>query len=328
MNKKKLSVEEILPLMLSGAGALGVVPFAVMRFMNGEIALGILDSLIVSGFSILGFYVYLSGRVRIASVLITFICLGGVLSTIYIKGPAQVYWVYPAMMASFYLLKVREAIVVCLLVTVCLIPPLATALDTFSLATIVITLLVTNAFAYAFATISRHQRDQLMKLATKDALTGAGNRWALQRKLGEIIAARARSNEPSSMLLIDLDHFKRVNDAFGHAVGDQILVNLTEIINLRIRVTDSLYRIGGEEFVVVVEGQNLEKANHLAEQLRTLVEANELGPNHSVTISLGVAELGSDESAENWLRRADDALYRAKRAGRNATSIAYGQSTR
>jgi diguanylate cyclase (GGDEF)-like protein len=124
-------------------------------------------------------------------------------------------------------------------------------------------------------------------------------------------------------LLIDLDHFKQVNDAFGHAVGDQILVNLTEVVNLRIRVTDSLYRIGGEEFVVVVEGQGLEKAQHLAEQLRTLVEANELGPQHSVTISLGVAELGKDETADNWLRRADDALYCAKRAGRNATSVAH-----
>jgi len=323
LKNRKLSVEEVLPLILSAAGALGVLPFAVMRFMNGEVALGVLDSIIVVGLILLGTYVYRTGRVRIASVLITFICLAGVLSTVYIKGPGQVYWVFPAMMASFYLLRIHEAIGACLLVTVALIPPLVAVLDVFSLATIVITLLVTSSFAYAFATVSRNQRDKLMKLATRDALTGAGNRWALQRKLKEIISAQSRNALPSSMLLIDLDHFKRVNDAYGHAVGDQILVNLTEIINLRIRVTDSLYRIGGEEFVVVVEGQDLDKANHLAEQLRTLVEANELAPMHPVTISLGVAELAQGETAENWLRRADDALYRAKRAGRNATSVAF-----
>ena len=91
--------------------------------------------------------------------------------------------------------------------------------------------------------------------------------------------------------------------------------------NLRIRVTDSLYRIGGEEFVVVLEGADLQHAAHLAEQLRTLVNANELVPSPSVTISLGVAELKRDESPNDWLHRADGALYKAKEAGRNSTSI-------
>lgn len=323
MNNRKLSVEEILPLILSAAGALGVLPFAVMRLMHGEIAVGVLDVVIVAGFACLGYFVYRTRHVRIASVLIAFICLAGMLSTVYLNGPGQVFWAYPAMMAAFYLLRVREAIVVCLLATAALVPALLPQMDGFMLATVVITLVVTNAFAYAFATISRNQRDKLMALASKDALTGAGNRWALQRKLSDIIAAHARNSLPASILLIDLDHFKQINDAHGHAMGDQILINLTEIINLRIRVTDGLYRIGGEEFVVVVEGQDLQKANHLAEQLRTLVEANELAPNSPVTISLGVAELGHGESAADWLRRADEALYRAKRAGRNLTSVAY-----
>jgi diguanylate cyclase (GGDEF)-like protein len=320
---RKLSLEETLPLILSVAGAIGVLPFGVMRLMNGEIGVAILDFAIVIGLVALGQFVYRTRAVRAASILIMILCLGGMLATVYIKGPGQIYWAYPAMVAAFYLLEVREAIVACVIATVALIPPLAPVFSGFAMASIIITLLLTNAFAYAFATISRNQRDQLMKLATKDALTGAGNRWALQEKLKDIISSRARTNHPSSLLLIDLDHFKQVNDAFGHAVGDQILVNLTEVVNLRIRVTDSLYRIGGEEFVVVVEGQGLEKAQHLAEQLRTLVEANELGPQHSVTISLGVAELGKDETADNWLRRADDALYCAKRAGRNATSVAH-----
>jgi len=126
----------------------------------------------------------------------------------------------------------------------------------------------------------------------------------------------------ASMLLIDLDHFKKVNDVHGHRVGDQILKRVTDIVNLRIRVTDSLYRIGGEEFVVVLEGQDTARAEHLAEQLRTLVHENELVPDRSLTISLGVAELIADETANDWMHRADQALYDAKRAGRNTTSVA------
>ncbi|MEX2495440.1 MAG: GGDEF domain-containing protein, partial [Woeseia sp.] len=89
-----------------------------------------------------------------------------------------------------------------------------------------------------------------------------------------------------------------------------------------IRVTDTLYRIGGEEFVVVIEGQTKDKARRMAEQLRTLVEEHVLAPGRSVTISLGVAELAQGESPDDWLRRADLALYESKRCGRNQTSLA------
>jgi len=174
--------------------------------------------------------------------------------------------------------------------------------------------------ALAFSLITSRQREQLLVLATKDPLTGAGNRRGLDAKLAEIVNSFKRTGTLSSLVLLDLDHFKKVNDIYGHAVGDQILKSVTEIINLRIRVTDSLYRIGGEEFIVVLEGADLHKAVYLAEQLRTLVDANELVPDHAVTISLGVAELKEGESPNDWLHRADEALYRAKDAGRNSTS--------
>ncbi len=161
-----------------------------------------------------------------------------------------------------------------------------------------------------------------MRLAIRDPLTGAGNRRALETKLSDIIAARSRSSIPASLLMLDLDNFKQVNDEHGHDVGDQILIRITEIINMRIRVTDSVYRIGGEEFVVVVEGESIENASRLAEQLRTIVEANDLANSSTVTISVGVAEHLQSESAKNWCRRADRALYEAKNAGRNTIMLA------
>jgi len=319
---ERRTVASYLPLILSAAGVLGVFPFMVLRYMQGEWVAAIVDSVIVAGFLGLGTYVYKTHRVRLASIAISCFCIAGVISTVYIVGPQQVYWAYPALMAVFYLVRPRIALVLSMITLGALIPRLMGNVDSHTMTTVLITIAVMSSFAFAFSVITNRQRDQLMQLASKDPLTGAGNRRSLDAKLDDVVNNRRRNGIAASMLLIDLDHFKKVNDVHGHRFGDQILKQITDIVNLRIRVTDSLYRIGGEEFVVVLEGQNAERAKHLAEQLRTLVHENELAPDRSVTISLGVAELVADETANDWMHRADEALYEAKRAGRNMTSIA------
>jgi diguanylate cyclase (GGDEF)-like protein len=319
---RKVPVEAILPLALSTVAVLGVLPFAVIRIVDGDWMMAGVDSMIVLGFAFLGVSVLRPRRVRFASLSIAILCVVGVLITVYIRGEQQIYWAYPALLATFYLAKPGEAVLISTLTIVALVPALVPKMDGINLSTTFVTLIATSVFAYAFAFLSRGQRDQLLQLARKDPLTGAGNRRALDEKLTEVCAAQARANTPCSIVLIDIDNFKEINDEFGHAIGDQILVRLTEIIELRIRVTDSLYRIGGEEFVVVIEGQTKNKARRMAEQLRTLVEANELAPEGSVTISLGVAELALGESPAAWMRRADLALYESKRSGRNQTSLA------
>ncbi|MEM8546699.1 MAG: GGDEF domain-containing protein, partial [Pseudomonadota bacterium] len=118
------------------------------------------------------------------------------------------------------------------------------------------------------------------------------------------------------------DHFKHINDRHGHAAGDQVLVGLVGVVRQRIRAVDTLFRIGGEEFLVIVENADTETAKKLAEDLRVLVEAAGLLDDCSVTISVGVAQLGAGETSDDWLRRGDDALYAAKRAGRNCVVCA------
>ena len=319
---QRRSVESYLPLLLSTVGAFGVLPFTVLRYLQGEWIAAIVDTVIILGFLGLGIYVFRTRRVQVASIAISCFCMAGVISTVYIIGPQQVYWVYPALMAVFYLVRPRIALVFAVITVAALLPQLIGNIDSDATTTILITIVVMSSFAFAFSRITNRQREQLMQLATKDPLTGAGNRRGLDAKLDEVVNNHKRNGMTASMLLLDLDHFKKVNDVHGHAVGDQILKRITEIVNLRIRVTDSLYRVGGEEFVVVLESQNADRAAHLAEQLRTLVQANELVPDRPITISLGVAELAGDETANDWMHRADEALYRAKRAGRNSTSIA------
>ena len=310
-----------LPLILSLAAALGILPFAINRYLQSDWIVAIIDTILILGFLALGAYVYFTRRVRVASVTLAVLCMFGVISTVYLSGPQQVYWAFPALVGLFYLVQLREALICALAAVFALIPALLASGDRHENTTALIALIITCALAVAFSMIANRQRAQLLTLATKDPLTGAGNRRGLDAKLMEVVNTYRRSGTPASLVLLDLDHFKTVNDIHGHAVGDQILKSVTEIVNLRIRVTDSLYRIGGEEFVVVLEGADLQRAAHLAEQLRTLVDANELVPDHTVTISLGVAELKDGESGNDWLHRADEALYRAKDAGRNSTSL-------
>lgn len=316
------TVESYLPLILSAFGAAGVLPFIVLRLMQGEWLAAIVDAVIVVGFVGLGIFVYRTRRVRIAGIGISIICIAGVISTVYISGPHQVYWAYPVLVAIFYLVRPLEAITFTLVTVAALIPSLLGDTDSHSTLTILVTIVVMSSFAFAFSLVTNRQREKLIQLATKDPLTGAGNRRHLDNKLNEIVNDYQRTATSAAMLLLDLDHLKKVNDSHGHVVGDQILKRITEIINIRIRVTDNLYRIGGDEFVVILEGQTIDHAAHLAEQLRTLVEANELIAGQPVTVSVGIAELKANESAEDWLHRADEALYGAKRDGRNTTKQA------
>jgi diguanylate cyclase (GGDEF)-like protein len=243
---------------------------------------------------------------------VALLCIAAMLSTVYLPGPQQVHWSYPALVAVFYLLQPREALAVAVIATAALLPALIPTHNTRELATLVITVCVTCAFAYGFSVTRSRQHQRLRNLATRDPLTGARNRRDLADKLANVINNFNRTYTPSSIVLFNVDHLRKINDVHGHAVGDQVLKAITEIVNLRIRVTDSLYRIGGEEFVVLLEGADLHHAAQLAEQLRTLVDANELVREPSVTISLGVAEIRDDETADEWLRRAYEATHPAR----------------
>ncbi|MBT8144497.1 MAG: GGDEF domain-containing protein, partial [Gammaproteobacteria bacterium] len=301
MKHSRLSTEEFIPLMLSAAGAIGVLPFAIIRLLNGEWLIGIFDSAVVLSFVALGVSVLRTHRVRLASVALSALCVLGVIATVYLRGPMQVFWAYPATLAVFYLLLPREAVAASAFLILALVPALLNTVPAFVVTSVLITLLVNTSFAYAFAVLTNDQRDQLLNLATLDPLTGAGNRRALDDKLGQVIAAHRRAKLTASILMLDLDHFKQVNDEHGHDVGDQILIGVTELIDRRIRVTDKLYRIGGEEFVILTEGDRLEVAARLAEELRALIASSELVVECRVTASLGVAELAPGESPKDWL---------------------------
>jgi diguanylate cyclase (GGDEF)-like protein/hemerythrin-like metal-binding protein len=159
--------------------------------------------------------------------------------------------------------------------------------------------------------------DQLEQAASTDRLTGAWNRRRFEEAVMPEIALAHRRRDPLCLLMIDLDHFKRVNDSFGHSAGDAVLAGTAQTVRLHLRASDSLVRWGGEEFLVMTPATRLEGAMGLAEKLRTAVEAIDFPGVGHVTMSLGVSEYALGEGLAEWVERTDQALYRAKAEGRN-----------
>ena len=158
---------------------------------------------------------------------------------------------------------------------------------------------------------------QLERLSVSDALTGLSNRLRLDQVLGQESARRARSGAPVSVILLDLDHFKTVNDQHGHPAGDRVLVTIGELLKAGSRQTDEVGRWGGEEFLVVCRDTDLAGARALAQKLRERIAERDFKGVGRRTASFGVAQLTDGEDVEALLARADVALYRAKRAGRD-----------
>ncbi|WP_145003135.1 GGDEF domain-containing protein [Pseudomonas oryzihabitans] len=156
--------------------------------------------------------------------------------------------------------------------------------------------------------------------ALRDALTGVGNRNALDRALVRELELARRTQQPLSLLMLDLDHFKRINDRFGHSVGDDVLRQTASTIGNCLRSMDMVFRFGGEEFCVLLSATAHAAAHVVAERLRTAVEAQASGDGAiplPVTLSIGLATLRDVESPRCLLLRADRALYQAKAGGRN-----------
>ena len=167
----------------------------------------------------------------------------------------------------------------------------------------------------------RIQKNQYETMAKKDKLTGAWNRAGVRDSLESVLEEYKVYGTPCALLAIDVDNFKKINDQFGHDVGDRTLKSLVSLINSHTRKKDFFARWGGEEFVLICPNTDIHAARTLAEMLRYKIETAQLIEERKVTCSFGVAEL-RDEEIDVWFKRADEALYSAKAAGRNLVVIA------
>ncbi len=162
---------------------------------------------------------------------------------------------------------------------------------------------------------------ELYRLASTDPLTGVCNRRYFEQGLEVEMARAQRYGEPLALALLDIDHFKSINDSFGHHTGDEVLIEVTKRAQCNLRTSDLLARWGGEEFVVLLPHCNAANAMNLAEKLRVLIAEHPFPVVGPVTASFGVAEYWPPETLDSWVMRVDAALYEAKSAGRNTVRL-------
>lgn len=303
---------------------LSVAGFGTYRLLIGENILAVID------FSVGAFLAYALKQVlndtftEHHKFFLILICMLGVIAVLYTKGSTIVYWAYPPITGAFFFLGLRKALplnIVFILAVLGIVIPSVSLPQFFS---ILITLTLICAFGYIFSARTEYHNKQFVKLADLDPLTNLHNRRSLKKQLKDEIDYHKQNIQKSSLLILDLDHFKKINDLHGHTIGDNILVKFANMLKSTVRETDKVYRYGGEEFIIIANNTKLENAGKLAEHIRQATENTIKVNNIPVTVSIGVAEVSKDDTDISWLHRADHALYRAKGANRNLVYLAHG----
>lgn len=303
--------------------SLGIAPFCVIRYLDGETVKALVDMAIVVVALGSAVYTYWRGQAtQSISTITALLYSAGAVAVAHLNAPIFVFWLFPALLANFFLLNAKTALIANLL-TIAAILPIAIRLENTTEAfAMMSSLLMCGSMAYVFALLTHRQQLLLQGYATQDALTQLGNRRAMDEEMRLSIADYARNQTPVTLIVLDLDFFKMVNDTFGHNTGDVVLVELANLLTRRVRKTDRVFRFGGEEFVVIARNTPLADALVIAEQLRVQIETELRDPDGALTASFGCAQLHPDESLEEWFVRADKAVYQAKQQGRNCVVAA------
>jgi len=304
-----------------------LTPFGVNHFLQGRILVGLAVMGVIAVLAVNAIAIRRNREPPISPAVVFVPLAAAIWSAIVAQGVNAALWTYPSVLLAHYTLPRRVANIVSGILTGLFSALVFVYVAPDTAARIFATLLLTIIFANIFLGTVERLAGQLQALAIADPLTGTFNRRHMDTSLGRAVAIKDRHGTPASLLLLDIDHFKRINDAFGHATGDEVLKRVAATIAGSLRETDMLFRIGGEEFAVLLPETVQASALQAAEKLRATVAAADLSPKGPVTSSVGVAELGPGEDSHGVLKRCDDALYQAKTQGRNLVCAAAPFST-
>lgn len=247
----------------------------------------------------------------------------------------RVIWFYMLIMVAFFLGGSATGVAAALLSLVAILginSLVDLKLNAVTMNSILVGLVAMSSVVHIFAKRTREysslvdeKNNQLTLLATEDPLTGIKNARYFRENGARLIALSKRNGSPLALLYLDVDHFKLVNDRYGHHMGDEVLIALAQTVKSALRKTDVFARIGGEEFCVILPDTGAQGAQVMAEKLRSLIASQPIsldGETLAITVSIGVSELqGDDESMRPLQMRADTALYQAKNTGRNCVVL-------
>lgn len=305
------------------AALIFLAPFSMNNFIEGRPLLGLGSAFIVSLMACNAWLSrYPEGDSQARSSLLVLAIITFIYGCFNRQGAVAVFWCYPSIIVLYFILKERQARVLNVVALCALLPEVWQYLERELAVRATVTMLLVSVFSAIFIHLLGQQQKQLRELAVTDPLTGVFNRLLLETFLERASLAAHRGGKPATLVSLDLDHFKRINDTYGHQIGDLVLKKFGGLLLNRMRRTDAVFRLGGEEFLLLLDDTGLEDGRRLAEQLRGLLSQAELLPRLRVTASMGVAQLKPGERWQEWLSRCDQAVYEAKAAGRDRVAPA------
>jgi diguanylate cyclase (GGDEF)-like protein len=299
-----------------------LTPFAINNFLQGRIEVG-LAILLVQALLLVDVLALCSGKPPpLHYGLVVMPMILAMLAAVERQGILGALWGYPVVLICYFVLSRRLAFLFSLGILAALTFSVAVWIGPAMAARMFATLLLTIAMINIVLNVIGDLQDALVQQAITDPLTSAFNRRHMNRSI-ELIVEQGRRHPPNNtMLMIDIDHFKQINDRFGHDAGDQVLCRMVQAMRGRMRKVDLLFRIGGEEFILLLFETDVTEAATVADEMRRRVEVTALMPGQTVTISIGVCAQRAGQTADEWIKLADTALYRAKQRGRNRIEIA------
>ena len=302
-------------------GIAAVTPFAIWRWLRQEYLLAALDAGLLMMITAALVWVWRGGSARIIAYL-TALPISIFVAVVSLVSPESgYYWIFVAVLTNAMLLPRADIATLLSLVVVIATLLMDSPHSAFQHTTIVVTLVMTILFSYVFASRAEKQRLRLETLALSDPLTGLDNRRAFEGAIEHALREAAEGHQVFGLALLDLDGFKEINDAHGHEAGDGVLRQLSRLVSDYLRASDRLFRVGGEEFVLLLPGADIDGMQARMENLRRRIESNLRCQGETVTASIGAAAWQPGDTATSWLMRADAAMYRAKRKGRNQVVV-------
>ena len=309
-------------ILLGSAAALTLSLFAVYRLATGSWSAAAVDlaiALVIGGAVV---HAVRSGRGAGPGAFLCVTNTVGCAVACAIIGPTALPWIYLVLMTNFFITGKRLALAFNVLLGAAVMVLPGMFVQQIDRVSAVVTAALVTLFAYLFALRVSSEHQQLEELASLDALTGLANRRMMEGALEKALLERRTGSRHYGLVIIDIDHFKEVNDTYGHAAGDAAIADLAAILTFEMRRNDRVFRFGGEEFVVLLVVEDHAGLRAASERLRNAVRNGLRGPGGRITISLGGALMGDEERWQDWFSLADAALYKAKNSGRDSSVIA------
>lgn len=310
---------------LSVTAATLILPFAFYHLTHQHVGIGI--GAVITSLSL--YLVAWSCHKKTYKTIYTFVWLTP-FTTLFVAyltnllGITGTYWCYSTLILYYFMMSERQAWISNIIFALVNIPLVWHLFETHEAIRFTVTFSLVSAYSAIFLHIIAIQYSELQKMAITDKLTDVYNRTLLKDSLEQAIHQANRTNTAFTLIIMDVDHFKKINDELGHEIGDHVLMQLGAFLKDFLRDSDKIFRIGGEEFLILLYNTDEANSFDIAEKIRKGIENLSLIPDRTVTVSIGVAGLSSVTDWKQWMKTCDKNLYEAKNSGRNRVAVCKG----